>query len=119
MDGKTRAIALYNTVTLAWTTINDPLGVNDTNLQGINGNNIVGYYSDASSASHGFLYNISTQVWTTVDDPLASNATNKGTFPTGISGSTIVGEYFGIGSPQGGDGFIAVPTPEPSSARAD
>ena len=49
--------------------------------------------------------------YTTVDDPLGTN----GTYATGISGSTIVGVYQGIGSPLGGDGFIAVPTPEPSS----
>jgi len=45
----------------------------------------------------------------------ASNTQYQGTFGLGISGSTIVGNYLGVGSPPAGDGFIAVPTPEPAS----
>ena len=77
----------------------------------VSGNSIVGYYADGSNAAHGFLYDISTMTYTTVDDPLGTN----GTYATGTSGGTIVGVYQGVGSPLGGDGFIAVPTPEPSS----
>ena len=113
-DGSLYNGFLYNTVSSMWTTINDPLGANGTYPEGINGNNIVGYYTRRVECGHGFLYNITTQAYTTVDDPLGQCA-NKGTYAAGISGSTIVGVYQGVGSPLGGDGFIAVPTPEPSS----
>ncbi len=75
---------LYNGST--YTTLSDPLGPNNTDARGIDGNNIVGYYYDAGLVSHGFLYNGST--WTTIDDPLST----QGTFLIGISGSNILGE---------------------------
>ena len=54
---------------------------------GISGNNVVGYYKDASNQIHGFLYNGST--YTTLDDPLGVG----GTFAYGISGNNVVGYY--------------------------
>ena len=53
---------------------------------GIDGMNIVGYYSDASGTSHGFLYNGLT--YTTIDYPA-----NGHTVLNGIDGVNIVGSY--------------------------
>jgi hypothetical protein len=68
---------------------------------GIEGNNIVGYYTDNSGNVHGFIYNGST--YTTLDDPNAIYAANggDGTFTLGISGSNIVGYVDIIGVPYG------------------
>jgi hypothetical protein len=63
-------------------TLDYPGGI-DTQLNGIDGNNIVG----SSSLPNGFLYNGST--FTEIADPLGVNATT----PLGISGGTIVGTY--------------------------
>jgi hypothetical protein len=76
------------------------LATRGTFALGISGNKIVGYYTDSSSVSHGFLYNGST--YTTLDDPLATPGL-AGTFATGISGGNIVGSY---GSSTGLHGFI-------------
>jgi len=43
-----------------YTILDDPLGVNGTYVNGISGNNIVGYYVDSSGHNNGFLYNGST-----------------------------------------------------------
>jgi hypothetical protein len=106
---------LYNGST--FTPIDDPLGVNGTEAQGISGNNIVGYYLDALNQYHGFLYNGST--YTTIDDPFAGygNAANTAEYADGsrlfgISGDTIVGNYFDASTNL--HGFI-VTIPEPSS----
>ncbi|HKI69206.1 MAG TPA: hypothetical protein VKA67_06435 [Verrucomicrobiae bacterium] len=69
----------------AWTTLDDPLGVN-TYAYGISETNIVGEY-DTNGVSHGFLYNGRT--WVTLDDPLGA----IGTHANGVSGTNIVGEY--------------------------
>lgn len=53
---------------------------------GIDGNNVVGYYADASG-TYGFLYNGSGYV--RLDDPLSANST----LANGISGKNIVGGY--------------------------
>src|SRR5437016_3376589 len=51
-----------------YTTLDDPLGTNGTQLLGINNlGQIVGSYIDASGHSHGFLY--SGGGFTTLDDP--------------------------------------------------
>ena len=47
--------AAYN-----FTTIDDPSGVNGTLPSGIDGNNVVGGYYDATFTPNGFLYNTST-----------------------------------------------------------
>jgi hypothetical protein len=53
-------------------------------VYGIDGNNVVGSYSDAYGNGHGFLFNGST--WITL---------SSATIPSGISGNNIVGTYNG------------------------
>ena len=72
---------------------------------GISGNDIVGYYFDASDTAHGFLFDGST--WTTLDDP-----SGEQTYPSGISGNTVVGYY--LDPSTGIHGFEAT-VPEPST----
>ena len=64
-----------------------------TQAGGISGNNVVGYYYDASGHPNGFLYNILTSTYTTLDDPLGAGGVNQGTVATSISGSNVVGFY--------------------------
>jgi hypothetical protein len=54
---------------------------------GICGTNIVGWYFDTNSFTHGFLYNGRT--YTTLDDPLGLGST----YALGIDGGNIVGFY--------------------------
>ncbi len=70
-----------------FTTLDDPLATGSSGIYGIDGNNIVGAYTDATGG-HGFLYNGST--FTTLNDPLAGP---RATSATGISGGNIVGGY--------------------------
>jgi len=79
---------LYNMSTSSSTTLDDPLGTwgSEGNV-GIDGKDIVHYYTDAKGASHGFLYNGTS--YTTLDDPLGT----EGTYPAAISGNNIVGYY--------------------------
>lgn len=81
---------IYNTSTKAYTTIDNPLGLN-TEALGIDGNNIVGTYYN-STGNHSFFFNGTT--YTTIDDPLAGP---QGTYAYGISGNNIVGYYDDVG----------------------
>ena len=73
---------LYNGST--YTTLDDPAGIGYTNLTGIDGNNIVGWYVYQPFRTMGFLYDGSGfQSIFYPESPL--------TYPTGISGSNIVG----------------------------
>src|ERR1700722_921744 len=56
-----------------YTTLNDPSAFNRTYAYGIDGSNIVGFYTDNFGNNHGFLYNGST--YTTLNDPSATNGT--------------------------------------------
>jgi hypothetical protein len=49
-------------------TVNQLLGVNDSNIA-------VGFYNDAASNSHGYIYNIAAKTFTPVADPLAVSTT--------------------------------------------
>jgi probable HAF family extracellular repeat protein len=71
-----------------YTTLDDPLGTNGTQLFDINSlSQIVGSYTDASGHSHGFLY--SGGGFTTLDDPSGTD-----TVATGINDAgQIVGHY--------------------------
>ena len=77
--------------TFSFTTLDDPLGVNGTAATGISGNNIVGYYLDASNTRHEFLYNGST--YTTIN--------TLGTI-AGIDGNNVVGTYQAASNVQNG-----------------
>jgi hypothetical protein len=57
-----------------------------TTFNGIDGNNIVGSYVDASYAAHGFLYN--GAAYKQLDYPTADS-----TFAVGISGQNIIGVW--------------------------
>jgi hypothetical protein len=67
----------------SWTALNMP-GAKSTFITGVSGNNIVGYYWDASYNTHGCLYNGTT--WTTLDKP-GSDYTEI----YGVDGSNLVG----------------------------
>ena len=81
----------------SWVTINNAPGSTWTDVYGIDGDNIVGSYGDASGGWHGFVYSVAADTWTTLDFPGAIATTAYG-----IDGSTIVGSYQDIsGVPHG------------------
>jgi len=83
-----------------------PLGIND---QG----QIVGYYTDASGAAHGFLY--SNGQFTTLDDPNAGTGNFQGTLASRINNAgQIIGEFVDGNNVQ--HGFLATPTSSAQSA---
>ena len=82
---------------ITYTTLDFPGGTS-TEAHGIDGSNIVGSYTDATTKPHGFLYNGST--YTTLDDPLGT----QGTIAYGISGSKVVGTYYDATG--NGQGFL-------------
>ena len=88
----------------------DPTGSAFSLVTGISGGNVVGYYSDASNHTHGFLYNGSGY---TILDPTGSAIT----LATGVSGGNVVGIY--LDSSNHYHGFLYTPdvaaVPEPSS----
>jgi hypothetical protein len=87
-----------------WTTLDKP-GAHETDIYGIDGSNLVGWYSTAPLGNHhGFLYNGTT--WTTLDYPGAIY-----TRIYGIDGSNLVGGYEDA---SGGHGFIYT-VPEPAT----
>ncbi len=75
--------ALGSTIQVQYKTLDYP-GQSDTELNGIDGTNIVGDYD---SPTGGFLFNGST--FTQIVDPLGKG----GTFPYAISGEIVVGSY--------------------------
>jgi hypothetical protein len=71
-----------------WASLDYP-GATETSAASIDGNNVVGYYDDASDNSHGFhgfFYDGAT--WTTLDYPGATS-----TVVRGIDGNNVVGFY--------------------------
>ena len=80
-------VFLFSSYAMAgtWTTLNAP-GAYGTSLMGIDGSNIVGYYSDTYGRQHGGIYNGTT--WTTLDEP-----SGYYTEVDGIDGSNLVGTY--------------------------
>lgn len=78
---------VYNIRTQNTTILNHP-GAIETGLTGISGDNIVGWYMDASFpfTYHGFVYNIVTQNWMTLDYPGGNH-----TEALSISGNNVVG----------------------------
>jgi hypothetical protein len=84
-----------------------------------NNGQIVGYYIDATGI-HGFLDR--SGQYGQIDEPMATyqpNAAVPGvvTFPLGITDSGIIaGSYYGTNGLE--NGFVAIPTPEPSALAA-
>jgi len=74
-----------------YTTLDVP-GATDTIAFGIDGNNIVGRYTDSGGSFHGFLFDGTT--FLTLDDPSAVTGPGLGTIAQGIRGNTIVGMYY-------------------------
>lgn len=88
----TGAFARPGNAAYSFSTIDIP-GAYETYAFGISGDNIVGYYSDASG-THGFLYDGTRHV--NIDVPGALRTT-----PIGISGNRIVGYYTDSGGIHG------------------
>ena len=80
-------------VAQTFTTLDYPVGI-DTQLNGIDGNNIVG---TANALPGGFLYNGS--IFTGIADPLGVSGEGE---PMAISGNNIVGSY----ADSGGTGHV-------------
>lgn len=92
-------------------------GSSYTRAYGISGNTIVGQYLLSSGNFTGFEYNAVTHAWMSLDDPSAPSEGN-GTYPSSISGSTVVGSY-GVTGYQGfiydGSSWTTVYPPSGSS----
>jgi len=95
-QGSLAALAIFfalgrsDAVATTFVTLDDPLATLGTFPHKLSGDRIVGNYETSQPPSnHGFEYRISTNTWTTIDVP-GSTAT----YANGISGNTIVGEYF-------------------------
>jgi hypothetical protein len=85
-----------------YTTLNDPLASGTsptTSAYGIDGTNIVGYYTTGTGLTHGFLYN--GIGYTTIDYPGGT----YGSYAQGISGTNIVGLGYDL-APGNGHSFI-------------
>jgi hypothetical protein len=81
---------VYSLSSQTYTLLNDPLAdpsQNGTLAEGISGNNIVGYYQDASGNWNGYVYNLLSNTYATLNDPNSPGNTQI----TGISGNNIVG----------------------------
>lgn len=74
--------------TYTYTTIDDPLGVDGNETDGMSGNYIIGNYNDASNNLHGYEYNIATSAYMTITPPTATGSTAYG-----IDGNNVVGAY--------------------------
>lgn len=99
---------LYNITNNTWQTINKS-GASRTNVQGISGNLVSGFY-DLDGKSRGFVYNLTTDVWTEIPnpDPLSIFMQARS-----IEGNQVVGSYRPT-TGNGDVGFIYT-IPEPSS----
>jgi hypothetical protein len=92
-----------NSLAITFTTLEFP-GATYTELSSIDGNNIVGSYSDTFGAQHGFLFDGVN--WTTLDVPFPRSPEAPfllayDTRAYGISGNNIVGWYL-----EGPHGFL-------------
>jgi hypothetical protein len=94
-------IILFSSYSFAgtWTTLDYP-GAANSYAVGINGNNIVGWYSDNSNSNHSFLYDGTN--WASIDHPGSAY-----TYAYGISGNNIVGYWNDSSNDSSNDrGFI-------------
>jgi hypothetical protein len=86
---------MYNIAANAWTTgLQFPQRI-ATDAFGTDGSSIVGNMQKGDDVFYGFTYKIATNNWTEIDEPSAYTAGGAfdGTFPTGVSGNTVVGYY--------------------------
>ena len=67
--------AAEQTLATTFTSLDDPLATGPTSATGIDGNNIIGVYTD-SSGDHGYLYDGAS--YTTLDYPLATFTAARG-----------------------------------------
>ncbi len=102
--------------------IDDPsLNATNTMILGLNNEGqFVGSYVDGNGETQGFLYNIGTNSWQTISDPNSSAIAAFGVTGTTVNGindgGSLVGFFSdGITPPDGVNGFLATPTPEPAS----
>ncbi len=77
---------IYNYVTQTYTYLN---ALDGTYVEGISGNNIVGFYNPGPG-EEGFVYNISSQTFTTLNVP----GVNYATFAFGIDGNNVAGYQY-------------------------
>src|SRR5439155_22856346 len=68
------------------TTFDHPLGVNDSEANGVSGNTVVGQFADAQDITHGYIYDGAN--FTTLNAPLGQTAT----LAFGVFANVIVGE---------------------------
>jgi len=92
-----------------FTTIDDPIAkANNNNLTevtGISGNTVVGYFY--GPLLHGFYHVLGTSNYVTLDEPLGLTGGTSETQPSGISGGNIVGFYQNfLGGASGNYGFL-------------
>jgi probable HAF family extracellular repeat protein len=75
--------------------LNGPKGAVSVQALGINNEReVVGSYTDATGATHGFLYDQSKNTYTTIDDPNGVKGTNAMTVANGINDKgQVVGFY--------------------------
>ena len=86
-----------------YTTIEAPdVNYFGTNVEGISGDTVVGYFEDNSFYMHGFSY--TAGVFTILDAPGVTTDHYTGTLAHGISGNSIVGQFQGANHTQ--HGFI-------------
>jgi hypothetical protein len=74
----------------SYTTLNNPLGIYGTDLTGIDGNNIIGFYNDGVHSMNGFIFNGTS--FASLNHPQAVGQYGE-TIPLGINGRVIVGFY--------------------------
>jgi hypothetical protein len=101
---------LYSLSDKTWVTLDDPSAgsatYQGTQLVGISGYELTGFYTDSTGLNHGFVYDGRT--WTTLDAPLAGTASGQGTFGQYSWNGQVTGAYVDSAGLQ--HGFLATPS---------
>jgi len=99
-----------------YTTLSGPSGTASMQVEGIGGNNVVGYYRTSTTGpDNGFVYNISTGAYTTVNVPGATY-----TDAYGVSGNGYVVGNSGTGAfLYNGSNYTALSTPGVTLSRVN
>ena len=100
-----------------FTSFDDPNAVGNTMFLGLNNDGLlVGSYVDAAGVTNGLVYNSILNSWQTVDDPNQSPNVAFNVTGTTINGINDAGKLVGFYSDGTNvNGFLAAPTPEPST----